>query len=395
VRGVSIAIALILLGGATASAETRPQKTQKQPQCLSFIISAIRATDDLPTSSTPTAVHLGGKFDAFARDSVVAREYGTSAPLSSCCKPFTIREKLRNWTRRFTGIDFKDAYYAGNQLHESVVPNGYSFAPPNELRVDTSRIMPETVTFSPATAIERVEPYRKRLGLTAETTKIGQGATSEVFVVHEHLPGGQPGSRTWQAIARAFEAIKIKSAVTFGEVNLERAARYFRNDLSRYELARELVKHVAFKGEKLLEVAQLLSTRAEHAEGVLRQRIVSGPSVDVIQQQLDIVLVRKKVTVPEYMRAIKFLDETGIAPRGANAHLAHLEIQAKINAIESFYRHTDEIVRDYVNENKLEHYAATYKGAVDGEHVMVGFDFNHGQNVVWDVRARVFKMIDF
>lgn len=225
---------------------------------------------------------------------------------------------------------------------------------------------------------------------------LGQGATSEVFVVHPKIPISFQGSRKAFALRRAVEVIKIKSALVFKKINLERAARYFRNDLSRYKLAEELVKHVTFKGQRLLEVAELLSTREEHAMAVLRQRVAPGPSMDQIQNQLDVVLRRRKATIPEYIYAVEFLKETGIAtPGGNNTHLEHLEIQAKVNAVESFYRQSEGIVLEFVRQNKLENYGGIPKGGTQADQVAVGFDFNHGSNVTWDSKARVFRMIDF
>jgi hypothetical protein len=190
-------------------------------------------------------------------------------------------------------------------------------------------------------------------------------------------------------------AIKVRTATIFqGKFGFSTVARYLRSDLIRYGLAKELTAGMTFEGKRLLDVAEIRSTKAEHAQGVLRQEIVNGPSIHELQEHLD--CVRATPPCGTAGQSAMVLIHSGIAEPDLSAQQVYARIQIKINAIEHFYRDTEDPVRMFVSANGLEDYAGIPKGETDlKKRVPVGFDFNRGQNTHWDPVAKIFKMIDF
>jgi hypothetical protein len=226
----------------------------------------------------------------------------------------------------------------------------------------------------------------------------GDGATSEVYYLVE---AGQPRTAAREVIKVRLELISHSSAESHAHAALMQ-------DMYNYQLARELAPLARFDGEPLVEVARVLSSREELARGIIRQEAVHGPSVERLATALQIVEDPSRVVASRGMtlqEAQELIQSSGIPPD---------EMRRRIRSLEQFYSDVHDDVTRIRSESPYErlHYRNTRTTHLSPEarkqltpeeldelQEPVGFDYNHGRNVIWrppsEGRPGRFVIIDF
>jgi hypothetical protein len=238
-------------------------------------------------------------------------------------------------------------------------------------------------------------------------TFTGRGSQSSVYFVHPPLPLAVREQiqaaiqtrtlavateirRAWaQANSRLVMKIRTMNPWNLGT---EVASQMLRRDLAIQGLAVQLTGRFRFLGRQLIRVATLSGTPEQLSRGVVFQEAVNGPSAFELQQAVNRILAaRQSVNLlslsmaeqAELTRSFDLLRRAGLKVE---------EAQLRLQALEQFYRETYTDVMNFSLHNRLR--IAGNNNTVGAERP-VGFDYLHGNNVIWDRATQQFVMIDW
>ncbi|MEO5970665.1 MAG: hypothetical protein ABIQ95_12115 [Bdellovibrionia bacterium] len=223
--------------------------------------------------------------------------------------------------------------------------------------------------------------FRSKTTIEKVTTFAGEGGASRVYFMHPVAPhsishGSEDSKNKW-AQQNAKEVIKVRKYKPWGA-----DAEAIKRDL---ELAKVFQKSASqFKyiegGKKtpLIEAVPYSSSKREIAIGLLKQEIVRGDSVHSISDRIRSASAGSKVDLKYLTETLKFKDLESARNRTA--------------AVEEFYRKTNE---DALKFHKLNNLTPVRNKNEENKDISVGFDFNHGHNVIWDPKKQIFRAIDY
>ena len=85
----------------------------------------------------------------------------------------------------------------------------------------------------------------------------------------------------------------------------------------------------------------------------------------------------------------------GIPPEAPQLRVAAAmqQMSRRLRALEDFYTYTHDSVLDFISVNNLEHTGGRTLRNRE-KYFINGFDFNQGQNVIWDASKKEFVLID-
>jgi hypothetical protein len=326
------------------------------------------------------------------------------AKVHACCTSIRTGLPAPRGEHAIPGDFNTDPYFATSAPSASDLPRknlgalanqiGYQYQRPTHLNM-AKPLQSFTYRIPKASIQERRDEVIRELGYfpgspTSEiSTYLGAGSMSKAYAVHPPVPQGLSASerKAW-AIANAIDVIKVRVPNPFGEKqnNIQLAAAMQRRDLivqdlfnqcaSRFRILengvyRPLIEVVKYKDDSSSERVQ---------KGILRQDIVQGVSVADLAKSVQLAKHRG----PYQAESERFVYQQGFR----NIE----DAERKLQALHAFYHETHADVLNFYQQNGIE---GTANSGRSGRNLGIGFDYNHGQNVIWDTRTLTFKAIDF
>ena len=243
--------------------------------------------------------------------------------------------------------------------------------------------------------------------ISSVTTEVGHGSQSYVFMIHDPLPGdaelkklypddvvkqrfqeGDPSyaRRFLWASSHSQEVIKVRTPTPWNKT-LEEAARQARRDIALTDVFEECADHFrAIESgnlRPLIEVVRYTNAHHELEQGMFRQPTVNGDTA----YKIAIKIAQAKQGNADALRYLK--EEMRFK--------SVEEAEHKIRLLEAFYEETHFDVIGFESTNKIPMMAGHVRVPYSHEQRIrtVGFDYNLGQNAMWDPKAQVFKAVDF
>jgi hypothetical protein len=327
----------------------------------------------------------------------------------------------------FTDIDPTPRLSPPDKLHElyltsfvgkkASVPQGYQFNAP--LSTDL------TVT-------DFID-YLKSLRAEAQSTLDGEhfvyinsGGLNNVYLKHSNpLPASiKPGSQEhidW-AIANGENLSVKKVPKELDEASLRNMADVRSRDDAFYQLADDLTQRTFLDNKKFIRVAKGNVMAGE-------QEFIQGPTVLDLRKALDVYSLPANQTLKNVNltrdEALQILTDAGFFKNGKiDIH----DLDKKLMAVETFYKQTHAVARNLGDNyfsgtvlsnkyRKINDYSPPLKSTAslkanpqfspadqplqsvkvvqpEQEWGAIGFDFNHGRNVIWSVKEQMFVIID-
>jgi hypothetical protein len=320
------------------------------------------------------------------------------ARVTACCSPVSSGQVPAGIEVPAIG-DPQNPYYSGPGIAPSPAsaPAGFRYSPPAILRGRAVADGLLAISDEPVgTRLEQALPRGRNARSNA--TYAGRGAQSNVYYSHGDLPAevwsaidAAPDEATALAIRQSWamtnarSVLKIRSPRPWG-MGIGVAAEQMRRDLAVGGLADELSARATYDGGRLVRTARILSSDTQHMQGVIEQEAVAGVTVSRLQRAVDRLNPRTATNASSMgeAEARQILGQAG---------LSWEEAQGRIHALEEFYRRTHADVIAFQNSNGFRIVPLGRLRA--GRSVPVGFDYNNGQNVIWNASERTFVMIDW
>ncbi len=325
--------------------------------------------------------------------------------IDSCCNPVKLngnglsKEPKFKFTR---GEPLEDPYMTGKAPDRSMTPvrsnaeslkkeNLYKYVRPKTVGAgdqirDMLLSLPKPDPRLRGTAIlkqrlNQVLPTNDLAQIDRVLTYAGEGADSKVFFYHRPKPVNlsERANAAW-LIDNTNEVIKIRNPSRTD--TLYDVSQSIRRDISLSKLFGSFsgnFKYIDSSGKtvELIRPAPYKDNPDAFQLGILVQKAVHGKSVESLK---NLVLRASKNNDPK-----------------ANAYLTQQfgsvkEAERRIRAVEDFYVETHYDVIQFELENHL-----LVKGNyLDDNHFRpVGFDFNGGDNIIWDEKDKIFYATDY
>lgn len=259
----------------------------------------------------------------------------------------------------------------------------------------------------------RLKEYllRNRETMDVELTKFAEGGYSTVYSIHPPMPEemqrqGPEQRRKW-ALQHAVAMAKMRRE-SRGEMDRRSLALAYLRDLVVGKLAKQLFERVRFRGRQLIRVANIKGNLEAAQRGIMLQVPVDGVSAMDLAIAADEVLypgnnlADTPATKERFNRekiakeaAVAVLKKAGFADDSGNVTESHAkDALAHIDALEHAYRLMNVDGMRYQHDTGLVIYGNhLHNGNSDVS--LVGFDYGHGGNVIWDPKAKQFVMIDW
>jgi len=304
-------------------------------------------------------------------------------------------------------------------------PAGFEFNHPDDIFSYQKADLEEHSKYL-TTAIEYNVDYQDprmhaAIGITEDvrkhTVKLGEGGMNHVYLFHKTplSPGiveGSEAHKLW-----AIQNVPDLQVVRFVKGTFWGKALAQREFILR-QLVEETSASATMKGKKFIRAAKNFSTPEDLNLGITKAEFIQGPTADQIQNALDAV---KSASTPAQIKedALSFLNKNGISDID--------EMQLQVRGLESYYKRIDAMAMQLHKENKIPHlgnsvqnldyHGALEKNGISAQQVKkslanfpfkdnsgkihddlvenVGVDFNHGQNVMWSVKEKMWVIIDY
>lgn len=342
--------------------------------------------------------------------------------LVRCCevvisgRAHQIRYPLQHDQHRYRPVASQpatDLYLAGesqNTLQMRTRPGlvqGVEYSRPDHL---VGAVVPDvTIKVSHQIVEERLAFEEQQAGRVANETATfaGSGSQAAVYFLHPPVPvsvreqiqtalsngtrGAAEAIRRGWAQANSRLVMKIRNMNPWNE-GPNTAAQMIRRDLALQGLAVQLTAGFRFRGEALIRVATHSGTPEQLSRGILFQEAVDGPSAYDLQQAVNRILA---VRLHGAVASLSVAEQSALTQSHELLRQARLsvdEAQARLKALEHFYRETYTDVINFSVQNGLQ-LVGNYDAS--GVKRLVGFDFLHGRNVFWDRATQKFVMIDW
>lgn len=239
-------------------------------------------------------------------------------------------------------------------------------------------------------------------------TEVGHGAQSHVFMIHPKVPGESELVRLYPSennvkkrhpevplkLARRLiwasehsdEVIKVRTPSPWDTTLLD-AARHARRDVALTEVLEACAERFTiFENGVSKPLVQVLHYKNDHHEmqhGIFRQPTVNGDTAYKIAAQIAQARRGNANSALYLTEQMKFRSIE--------------DAERKIRLLEAFYAETHFDIIRFESENRMPIMAGHLRRPQIGGRnaVTVGFDYNMGQNAMWDPAAQVFKVIDF
>jgi len=318
---------------------------------------------------------------------LAAAQFTSEAPLTS---ELVFTHAERNCIAALSG-ERMDPYYLANGNHLAVPVKDLEIEFPRLQGVNDDPllgfkhdILRNQKTLATRSAILRAEDYAKQKGPD------GKGATHtfriaehlgafEVFVTYPPHPNDPHPMQNW--ILENGQLV-LKSIIMCEENCINNNLSNILRTWTALEYLSQITPHIKFRGLPLLDVARIHVTAQSASTGVLEQQYAYGPSVHDLQQA-----ITSTVVILESGRAIEsdeFLKSWGL--NKADAHL----LQPMLDALEETYRR----LQAWGTKQPLLEPLDNVANWVEDKPVSVLFDFNHGRNIIYDIRLKRFVVID-
>jgi hypothetical protein len=173
----------------------------------------------------------------------------------------------------------------------------------------------------------------------------------------------------------------IVKALNLDEMRMREHIDYFRKSWQALAYLAHIAPGVTFQGRPLVEVAQMQWTDATGETGAFEQAYAYGPTT----AQLQTALVSRRVMTVEgvWVESGEFLAIWGLSRGDAE------RLQPELAALEELYLRLHKWGFDLPKLDFL------WRGnTTNFRQSSVLFDFNHGQNIIYDVLKRRFVIID-
>ncbi|MGK5081927.1 hypothetical protein WDW37_01385 [Bdellovibrionota bacterium FG-1] len=253
---------------------------------------------------------------------------------------------------------------------------------------------PQHFTLKPLTGSpeQRLWEYLSSLGqnMDAQITPIGKGGYSTAYAVHPEVPTGTPDRPSW-ALKHAVAIAKVRHALREG-MDPRSIALVFLRDLAVGRLAKQLLERVKFRGKQLIRVADIKGGAGAAERGIMLQAPAQGISTQDLALAVDKFLTAEGAPPADAIDTLKKAGFTG--PFGAVSRAKAKEALQYIQALEHSYRLVNNDALNYEYENGLVLLGNTMH-TEDRKLSLVGLDYNHGRNVIWDPKTRMFVVIDW
>lgn len=181
------------------------------------------------------------------------------------------------------------------------------------------------------------------------------------------------------------EVIKVKKVkddyfLSGGTFDTREFIGDFQRDLAVGAVVREVVERTTFKDRPFARVAMTFATSDEIAKGVFRQEYVQGPTVRHLKELFD-----KRIAGQCDAECLRELASFNLPT----------DIDHRIASLEQMYRDSFAEVIMWLRKNELTYYSNTVEDGIFQQTYVVGLDYNHGENVIWDMHQQMFVIIDW
>lgn len=149
------------------------------------------------------------------------------------------------------------------------------------------------------------------------------------------------------------------------------------------ELLSQVAPRVLYQGAPLFEVAQTRWSNVTGKTAVFEQDYFIGPTAWQLQETLDQPTYSEQYP---WIDAAEFLKEWGLTREEL------LELKPQLVALEEVFLHLNRWAKTQEPAKRLQ--GRQNYLSVSGLKSPVRFDFNHGRNIIYDVRRKKFVMVD-
>ena len=251
---------------------------------------------------------------------------------------------------------------------------------------------------------EATNPHGTFKETADQVTFVGKGANSSVYLMHPPVPDseflkqfypdtsalrtkfpeiGSPyllRRRMW-AEKNSIDVVKVRRSSPFGK-EMQEAARQSRRDIVIENLFKEFSSKFSIvdhgEQKELIRVASYRNSTEGIRSGIFKQTAIHGDTAFEIAKRIRAAEAGDRAE-------LKYLKET--------LHFESLEdAQRKLAVLEKFYHETYAAVEKF---EKLNHIPMMANLSRNLEEKTVGFDYNLGQNVIWDSKEKMFYAVDF
>jgi hypothetical protein len=303
--------------------------------------------------------------------------------------------------------DPKDVYFTSNEetypymaAGADAKPPGYTYQALDEY-VSVSGHAEGTVVEIPELSSDQRMAAKVPVGMNVanNATLVGEGGSADVYVTHEAIPldlqariALMPDETSKQNLRKKWAkshanpiAVKILK-LRYGEAYT--TARSVSRLEYLYQFAKDMVDHAKVDGRRLVRVAKTYFNATDLARGMFEQEYVEGPTAYELQRAINLLKNPPKLAPFAVSQAQALLNSAGLSVD---------EAQRMIHCLEQFYRDAHGAA---LNAQMDRSFAVANGGrssdpSKSGPSLQVGFDYLHGRNVVWDVKARQFVMVDW
>jgi len=204
----------------------------------------------------------------------------------------------------------------------------------------------------------------------ARVQRLKAGGSSETFKVTP-ADGGKP------------RVLKLRSVY---DDDIDGAARWYARDTATEGVLRQVAPEARYNGEPFIRVAENLGTSAERQVGAVWQEYVEGPTAFQLKNAVDVARGTRAVRGMAADRARNILQEAGLTID---------EADSRIRALELFYARAHNDVIHFQRESGLTVLWNQRNTGIMYDVRQVGFDYNHGGNVMWVPSERKFVIFDW
>jgi len=235
--------------------------------------------------------------------------------------------------------------------------------------------------------------------------KIGEGGLNKAYVVHSNAC---PSNFINNDALHKEWALKHGENIQVVRILIPRdeLASMLKREYSLMQLAEQSAPHAKLDGKPFIRTVKDFSTPDELALGITRKEFIEGPSASLIQFHIDTLKAQ-----PNNAKSLEFINTLGLK----DAHEARLYIRG----LESYFKQMDSTAINLSLERKLslmrntsdnQDINGTLKKIGFDEHTMakdldthatgvpvetVGIDYNHGSNVIWSIKDKMWIIVDF
>ncbi len=338
---------------------------------------------------------------------------GSKVPtINKCCQ--AIPTNPNDILSRFSKADpYSTGYKDSWKFTKVVTPKDFRYIRPKKLGSNSTIRYNMSYNIPPKYDHETDDAYKKRRvqDFEAKTgqrlTFAGEGSMSWAYYVHGETPSDHALKDIYkdldpEVLIRKFprlplrlalrmhwitensnEVVKLRKPSPWGN-GMKTAIKAARTDLAIqniYKICADNFKEIDESGKEkaIIHAVPFVGSPKEISQGIFRQPTIQGPTAAELADRLDKVLNNHDKSEERYL--IQVLGFKNLK-----------EVQKKLGLLESFYVETHNDILMFRDANDLEILGAR---APNGEIMTTGFDFNHGQNVIWNVKTKIFEAIDF